>query len=1117
MSSIRTISRSRVIVLACVALFPSFLHADTTTWTNSTNNNSWEDPGNWDPAPPGTSDSVVLAPFTGASTYIDLNGDTQTINDLTYQPGSFNGYLIDDGVLSLTHITNNSTYSTPQYISADLTTPTGTLTTDLHEDSSLTVTGIVTADLFTAVNYGSTNQTNANLILSNPNNSINTIIAGSDHYFGASLTATTPGAFGNATLFGIGNSNFTFTGVDPGATSYYPNSIYVSSADNIRVAANDANPNAIIALNNLVFPNADSYAYFESNSNTQLAFSSTTINGFTSLETFTFDYGTRAFIDLGSVSESSPQSSLSIFGGGTATVSGSSTYTGDTYISGGLLIASQPDSFGTNPASTIHAQTNGIVKFLSPQSPFHRVNVDAYGGIGGDLTGALFSGPSQNVFFSDGSIFLASSTVLPVRGVDIDHPAFLLGLESSDLSATTGEDPAQTSIFRGVALGPYTPAVPYGGYTGTITSYSGTDPLEVYLNSGLWVLTNVSFNTSDTATGVHFEGIGEGRIGAAHGSATVFTATGDPLNDSSNNYVMSLGDHATLAPGESVHISNGDLFTGYQDSVSNNANVYIHNTGTYVIGAFNTIPDGSPTTGTFNIDAGGAVYLAENYNGPSPTVPNLTSGATFNFSPGSLLILESNDSTIDNSAPNAIPTTADIILQTHSTSISFSDPIVLGDSRRLTTPADGYSIIFAPSLTAAPGATSVRLSAAVNQFLSLFATTDLPGVDLLLGDDDASANSFTTIQNFTQRDLVPQTGFVDLVNDITTRDLTVLSGDFFVGLAGNLPVLSVRNFNHNSTGSSHLDASVINLSGNITQTDGYVFLDAPVNYAHNSSITITGGYINFAATTASTLTDTHPQLTIGPDAIAYLDGPADPFSDSAGRTFNIHNDGVFNVYAGDTKLAAITGAGSTVLFGSSITADSITQSSLDIQSGSIILRPSASLSTLDSILITAGSFDLANNTLTITSVSPDTLRQYLHDSLLFSSASDSTHTLAYSFSAGPQARVLLSLIGDANLDGKINADDYALLDRSFAKHLADPHWTDGDFNYDGIINSQDYLLLDHAFLLSQAPGFSPGSLLSLRESEFGQTYVSELLSTLPEPSLLAACGLAIPFFSRRRA
>jgi hypothetical protein len=48
--------------------------------------------------------------------------------------------------------------------------------------------------------------------------------------------------------------------------------------------------------------------------------------------------------------------------------------------------------------------------------------------------------------------------------------------------------------------------------------------------------------------------------------------------------------------------------------------------------------------------------------------------------------------------------------------------------------------------------------------------------------------------------------------------------------------------------------------------------------------------------------------------------------------------------------------------------------------------------------------------------------------------------------------------GDANLDGKINVDDYGRIDSSVGLGLSG--WFNGDFNYDGKINVDDYGIID---------------------------------------------------------
>jgi hypothetical protein len=104
--------------------------------------------------------------------------------------------------------------------------------------------------------------------------------------------------------------------------------------------------------------------------------------------------------------------------------------------------------------------------------------------------------------------------------------------------------------------------------------------------------------------------------------------------------------------------------------------------------------------------------------------------------------------------------------------------------------------------------------------------------------------------------------------------------------------------------------------------------------------------------------------------------------------------------------------------------------------------------------------------------------------------------------------------GDANLNGTIDPDDYALLDRSYALAKTGAHWTDGDFNYDGTITTADYLLIDRT-LHTQARGFSPG-FLSQRQSQFGPDYVTALLVAVPEPSNFAYLLASLPALLRRQ-
>jgi hypothetical protein len=265
-------------------------------------------------------------------------------------------------------------------------------------------------------------------------------------------------------------------------------------------------------------------------------------------------------------------------------------------------------------------------------------------------------------------------------------------------------------------------------------------------------------------------------------------------------------------------------------------------------------------------------------------------------------------------------------------------------------------------------------------------------------------------------------------------------------------------------------------------------------------------------------------LTIHPLSTYELSGGSLQISSS------LSNSGSLNLFAGSLSSPSLTGTGATSLSsGFSLVIPYLRQSSLSL-AGSLKLTSPSSDSLLSSLtILPAGTLDLTTSTLLLnytTSSPTDYIRQLLQNHSLFTTSSNSSHTLAYfelsllpttdarrtaALSAGADTTTLLitlALIGDANLDGKLTSDDYVILDKSFSQHLTDATWTQGDFNYDGVVDQSDYLLLDTAFLSAQSPGFNPASLLSQRESQFSDAYVQQLLTYLPDPASPLICLFA---------
>ncbi|HZZ42831.1 MAG TPA: CotH kinase family protein [Tepidisphaeraceae bacterium] len=139
----------------------------------------------------------------------------------------------------------------------------------------------------------------------------------------------------------------------------------------------------------------------------------------------------------------------------------------------------------------------------------------------------------------------------------------------------------------------------------------------------------------------------------------------------------------------------------------------------------------------------------------------------------------------------------------------------------------------------------------------------------------------------------------------------------------------------------------------------------------------------------------------------------------------------------------------------------------------------------------ASSLDIGTNTVVINSsaVTPDSIRQLLASGYaagawngtgILTSASAGNHSIADAVASdigmttfnsqpiNPSAIVLkYTLAGDANMDGRINSDDYALTDRGLAKGLT--NWISGDFNYDAVINSTDLAILDGTYTVPTPP------------------------------------------------
>jgi hypothetical protein len=111
-----------------------------------------------------------------------------------------------------------------------------------------------------------------------------------------------------------------------------------------------------------------------------------------------------------------------------------------------------------------------------------------------------------------------------------------------------------------------------------------------------------------------------------------------------------------------------------------------------------------------------------------------------------------------------------------------------------------------------------------------------------------------------------------------------------------------------------------------------------------------------------------------------------------------------------------------------------------------------------------------------------------------------------------EIEIMFTLVGDANLDGTVNAEDYTPFSHNIGQ--SGMSWDDGDFNYDGTVNAEDYTPFSHdigqsASLAASETGTLNGSLLAANGLD---------MASVPEPTSigLITAGVVGMLARRRR-
>jgi Glycosyl hydrolase family 99 len=134
---------------------------------------------------------------------------------------------------------------------------------------------------------------------------------------------------------------------------------------------------------------------------------------------------------------------------------------------------------------------------------------------------------------------------------------------------------------------------------------------------------------------------------------------------------------------------------------------------------------------------------------------------------------------------------------------------------------------------------------------------------------------------------------------------------------------------------------------------------------------------------------------------------------------------------------------------------------------------------------------------------------------------NSSYALGYADSAdagnpagllGDTIEIMYTLLGDANLDGKVNGADFTLMATNF--NQSGRGWDQGDFNYDGAVNGDDFVLLANNFNQYASQSSVSAADLAALDSFADANGIS--LANVPEPACTAMMAIAGFAILRRR-
>ena len=349
-----------------------------------------------------------------------------------------------------------------------------------------------------------------------------------------------------------------------------------------------------------------------------------------------------------------------------------------TVTSGGKYFAQAANSIG-DASTVVTLDKSGLLQLVVAQTAFPKVNVNAYGILYGDMTGADFTPSTGNVTLAEDAVYVPTvDAVAPPTQANTGLGAVVWeGFTSAKSVYTSGND--GTNIFKGPAVG-YWSAATLSGFT--VNAQAGSGPVKFLIAS-----TRNEYETSSIGSGTIWNGSDNtvADITVRNGDAEVKLQLNNALNSGvdytapDNKYVRTfnvIGQVGKETRPVLVANANNEMIRAEQTFNASNGNVS-GSWGGNMHGTLNVTNGFFSTSTTFDANDG---YLA--LHGTAVLSPNATAfealGDHFSYDADARLVVESGAGAYDY---DASPVMADILTHADYTRSGYSVQTIVGDRR----------------------------------------------------------------------------------------------------------------------------------------------------------------------------------------------------------------------------------------------------------------------------------------------------------------------------------------------------------------------------------------------------------------------------------------------------